>query len=372
MIHNRIEAARSGLAGLAGQAKEAFSRTQSLALHSLLRGYNASSNQKLTEHERATLSEEIIQVGFIGCDVVGPLTALSPSPGASREARKPMQNFLRITNYFDKGEWSTLLDASGSTVSKLAVVLDKAYRLGGRALDEHSLKMLTSLWLCCCFHNPIELTAIPLEQRMSYKGWVKDQILYMLRKGDVPDVWVVCLPHEPDSFRQGFPAMYAQAFGSSDGPVSPPMWFQQRLMQFDSTWKCRGTSTGGDPSGPGIHINPYRSNMNPMQWNPQLQQQQMQQQQMGQQQMQQQHMQHNMMQQQQWSNITLALQDGCTPPSRLSSLRALAGDEPPTKKPRLSILEGGGSSQDQDGIAVVPEEDGLAVVPVPAEPGAFN
>jgi hypothetical protein len=84
-------------------------------------------------------------------DLTAVLTALTPGPATllpPGKRRRCQQNFMNLVNYGTAHFWEELADSSVPSSSKLHSILTLAIGTGMRCPTEHTVKWLTSWWMC--------------------------------------------------------------------------------------------------------------------------------------------------------------------------------------------------------------------------------
>ena len=92
----------------------------------------------LDAQERAEFATLIGTVAWDGNDARPVLGALSEPPTAQAN-RRPQQEFTSFLELGTKGDWAAI-DAASKPLGTLSAIQSLMARLGGRCLDEHSMK----------------------------------------------------------------------------------------------------------------------------------------------------------------------------------------------------------------------------------------
>jgi len=223
-IRARLGAARIVLDRAAGTPGHvAASRTQCSAMIATV------SRCTVSVEELAELQVLASQIQWADGDLVQVLQSLS-SPASQHPARRSMQDFSALHDYFTATEWVVLEDHELGMCIKRDVILQRATNLGARCPTEGSIKYMSSLLLVCS-EPPGPLTRMTSEQKQNTCKFIKSEFKKLIRKLSQPASYVEQLPSDPKHLQIGQPALFAKAYGC-EGPVPcKPDVLQRVLVQ---------------------------------------------------------------------------------------------------------------------------------------------
>jgi hypothetical protein len=181
-------------------------------------------------------------------DLTAVLTALTPAtslpPGKRRRCQ---QNFMNLVNYGTAAFWAELADSSVPSSAKLHSIMTLALGTGLRCPTEHTVKWLTSWWMCVS-ESPDQLARWEVAQKACMLTHVKHTFDTCRKVSADPLQWLEKLPENPVVFLRDHPEMYKAYFGSDTAPV-PAAVDLKAISAVDMSYSCRGGAPkGGRPS----------------------------------------------------------------------------------------------------------------------------
>ena len=240
---DRIRLVGRLLTALQGQGGDAYARA-SANQASTLKGQLLQTS--LTLERTTDVVEELGRIPW-QCSAHRDevLVALSSGPSASQPAsaaaRRKLQDYTAIVNYFTDAQWDHLLDNSAVPSQKLRSVLEHVHCLGLRCSSEMTIQRITCLYLMVS-EGPIAAKAMGRAQKLAMTKHVKKELK---RLGDLPPLaYVAELPSLPSVFLAEQPAMYAAAF-KDQVPASMRLDLQS-FAEVLATIPCRGGKSGAE------------------------------------------------------------------------------------------------------------------------------
>jgi hypothetical protein len=244
-IKARLGAARLVLEDMeAGSSTHlAMSRLQSKAFCEMVRA------TKLPPDACSDLAAQAMQMKWHGQeDLTAVLTSLTPEtslpPGKRRRCQ---QNFMNLVNYGTAHFWAELADSSVPSSAKLHSIMTLAIATGLRCPTEHTVKWLTSWWMCVS-ESPDQLARWEVAQKACMLTHVKHTFDTCRKASADPLQWLEKLPEHPVVFLRDHPEMYKAYFGPDTAPVLPAV-DMKAISAVDMSYSCRGGwPKGGRPS----------------------------------------------------------------------------------------------------------------------------
>ena len=210
-----------------------------------------SVNSVLTPEARAHLSCEAVTIEWFCTDHCTAVVAAFDRPGSGKKKeRRDSQDYLNIHLYGHEHFWRALTSSENVATSKLQLVCNLGMALGLRLPSEHTMKWMTSLWLCTS-HSIEALASLPEDAKGVYIVHVKKSWASMKAKSGTPTEWIQKLPCDPLDCCRDFPQTFGAMFPGGMKPVSPPPIDIHAVMAFDQTYGCRGGKTKTQSAVPG-------------------------------------------------------------------------------------------------------------------------
>ena len=166
----------------------------------------------------------------------GPVAAIAGQPSAkSTSARRPMQDFGSILQFYTADQWEFLLGEGASPSQKLSVVLEQAHVLGLRCASEPTVQRITTLYLCVT-EGFLGAKGMAGSQKLAMVKHIKQQLK---RLGDSPPAeFIEKLPVSPSKLQTDHPLVYESAFRAK---VAAPMKLDlNSFVDVEATVPCRG------------------------------------------------------------------------------------------------------------------------------------
>jgi hypothetical protein len=173
-----------------------------------------------------------------GCKICMALYETQKETG-ERAARRAMQDYRMIIEYFFEEQWANLLDATYPSDAKLDVVIEKALSLDGRTLSESTKKWMMEFWLFVCGMaatldetKKMYLISITRKMKQGAKGYPR------------PAIHLIKLPPPTELYALD-PELYNRVFGAESPAPASTKIDEAKLLASDAMSRCRG---GGAPS----------------------------------------------------------------------------------------------------------------------------
>ena len=244
----RIDATKTLMTDVKGTANHmVVSKVQAGALAEMIQ----SVNSVLTHEARAHLSCEAVTIEWFNTDHCTAVVAAFDRPGSGKKKeRRDSQDYLNIHLYGHEHFWRALTSSENVATSKLQLVCNLGMALGLRLPSEHTMKWMTSLWLCTS-HSIEALASLPEDAKGVYIVHVKKSWASMKAKSGTPTEWIHKLPCDPLDCCRDFPQTFVAMFPGGIKPVNPPPIDIHAVMAFDQTYGCRGGKTKTQSAVPG-------------------------------------------------------------------------------------------------------------------------
>ena len=244
----RIDATKTLMTDVKGTANHmVVSKVQAGALAEMIQ----SVNSVLTHEARAHLSCEAVTIEWFNTDHCTAVVAAFDRPGSGKKKeRRDSQDYLNIHLYGHEHFWRALTSSENVATSKLQLVCNLGMALGLRLPSEHTMKWMTSLWLCTS-HSIEALASLPEDAKGVYIVHVKKSWASMKAKSGTPTEWIQKLPCDPLDCCRDFPQTFVAMFPGGIKPVNPPPIDIHAVMAFDQTYGCRGGKTKTQSAVPG-------------------------------------------------------------------------------------------------------------------------
>ena len=241
------------------------SHVQSTALISLIQTLNGVDAPTLAD--LCQLAGAVQWAGQDGQKVLEAFsTAMLPAPtiSDSRRARRPVQNYRSFLEYLEQREWNQLFDRNCTARAKLAIIIQKIVKLGGRTIDEPSSKLGTSAYLMLT-ETPAKLLGMPATCKKAVHKHFKREFKTLAYRSGRALVHILELPASPSTLFDEHPAIHRQVFRDTM-PVPCKLALAQ-LAILEASYGCRGH--GGPPAkqarreAPPIHDGGYDKGAEP-------------------------------------------------------------------------------------------------------------
>ena len=156
-----------------------------------------------------------------------------------------MQNFESLPDMLPASFWAKVADPNSAPAdSVLHMLVAHIIRLTGRCLTEHSLKLLTSLWLWLSNPNAMNLTN---DQKRAEFRRVKSEFNRVAKISGDPFCYISKLPDSPEELSQDYPVVFASVFNRNcpqRRPARCPLDLGE-LRALNATFRCRGLGAEG-------------------------------------------------------------------------------------------------------------------------------
>ena len=175
----------------------------------------------------------------LGALTAGPAVAIASRCTTSTTARRPLQDFGTVVNFYTEAQWGILLDDAAVPSHKLRVVIEHAHFLGLRCASETTIQKLTALFLCVS-EGPLVARAMAASQKLSMTRHLKQELKKL---GDSPPlVYLLALPLLPSELATQHPQVYEAVFKTT-APVAMKLDLNS-FTEVLSTVRCRGQKLG--------------------------------------------------------------------------------------------------------------------------------
>ena len=201
-----------------------------------------------TAEARASLVDLATSINWHDGHLEAVLAMLDTVQSKAKAPRRCMQHFAPgIVGYFTKAEWEgPLLQQVGGAMNEL--VLNRLIALGGRTVDEPSLKFCNSLLLFLQYGEAAMQWA--RGQKKDIFDKFKAEFHRRIRHMECAQPHLVDLPTFPGELRTRHPEVYSRVFPDEDPvPCRVPLG---PLVSLDNSYKCRGQSSSWETSAPGL------------------------------------------------------------------------------------------------------------------------
>jgi len=240
-VRRRLDAAALVLGNLEGAAgHEAASRLQK---HALIATTNRST---IASDDRAELSCIVAAMKWHGSDRDDVLQALLVEPCCTpSRSRRTLQQYFAVTEYLTRSEWDSLIAEKNTATTKIDIIVNRCIRLGLRRPTEHTLKLLTSLWLAVS-EAPERLAAMPTSQKVDSARYFKACFKAAARRAAEPGLHLERLPATPAELQAKHASTYGNAYEPGEAPIPCPIDLAP-MRSVDVSFRCRGcvgTSSG--------------------------------------------------------------------------------------------------------------------------------
>ena len=241
-LKTRLGTARFLLAEMLGDSElekhRANSKAQALSVIELLR---SPGWQHVPADQRADVTQIATGIAWCPDDLKAITDILTPTTSSPEKNRKMGQNYASSLDMFTGFDWDTLASRNKSMTAKKALIMLRLNSLNGVALNEHSVKMLTSLWMLVSDEKSL---GFPQDTKKQFFQVLKKEFESLARKWDHSRTWIQTLPHSalelkalyPDVFRQAFPKFETHPKGK---PV-PCQLDSEMFLQMEASYRCRG------------------------------------------------------------------------------------------------------------------------------------
>ena len=209
------------------------------------------SSCKLSEEQAQELKQLGAQIPWQPCQSWAIGHAIEAAVHKKRP-RRSMQDYVALPEYLLAEEWQHL-EAHDSTLdSRLNVLLQRVLKLGGRTLDEHSLKRVTCILLLTS-ETPQRLLLMSPGQKQDMNNYVKQEFKKLVRFAETAAEHLQTLPLQPSGLSA---ELFNKAYAEGQRPTACPPAFVERLLAAERTFRCRG---------PGAASEAHRSSPAPLQ-----------------------------------------------------------------------------------------------------------
>ena len=198
------------------------------------------TNGDMHAAERAELGSLLGHIPWDQGDALRVLGALSETNKTRMSLRRPQQNYLTMFELGTQRDWNTI-DTAVKPLGTMNAIHAMIMRLGGRCLDEHSMKFATTLWMLVT--DP-DIKTKDYIHKQSKLGIFKKEFKQRVGKAHEAPEYPELLPGSPSELLTKFPNIYAMQFGGTVHMVCP--WSMDDLMELNTSYRCRGFGT--DPT----------------------------------------------------------------------------------------------------------------------------
>ena len=202
---------------------------------------------ELDPQEALDLAGLATEISFSNGDCDTVLESIAPKSIclARKKDRIVMQNYQTQSQYLTAELWDFLDDPDVSWHAKLDAFLEHAVVCGAHAPSEHSSKMWTSILLLA--HIPKQdLMRMCVSEKVTYMNALKKRFQSIVKYSKSPTDYVVELPASPLDFKTLHPELFERAFAAGE-PATCRVCIRA-LMQFDSSYNCRGGGSKNNPA----------------------------------------------------------------------------------------------------------------------------
>ena len=152
--------------------------------------------------DKADLISLAMGVPWHDGDDLPVLEALQGSAGGSIGNRRKQQNFVAFPELLTQGQWARLLDKESTPPdAALQLLIASLVALGGRNLDEYSLKLMNSLWLMLT--NPQAMSLSSGQKKNDFQH-TKAEFNRVAKAAHKPKFWIQKLPPTPDALMKEY------------------------------------------------------------------------------------------------------------------------------------------------------------------------
>ena len=260
-VRARVGAARVILAQHEGlDTHGAISRVQAAALADLFR------TNALSPEACAMVADDLCRMNWHKDDARGLLDMLAPpKPPAALKRRRSQQNYLSILHFFTGPMWDIFLSAEESSETKKAMLLQFCIDLGLRCPTEHSIKLLTSIWVVLS-ETRDSLSKMTASSKFTLFKHFKGAFDRARRLAPDPVAYIEVLPSKPLLLLQQHPDLFKLCF--KDSSPEDPRCDVMEIHRFDQSYACRNGGKCADSasqSAPVLDLAPGTSGSNIMQ-----------------------------------------------------------------------------------------------------------